>query len=208
MTAIDPQVALDKLQHRMNNMLQMVSSLLARQARASDGLASQILRKAEAQLEAFALLNRALRDSAVDGVEGRPCAGAYLTALCGHLDRACLSPAGIALETVLEMPLPVDGACCRALGLIATELVLNAAKHAFAERQGGNVGVLLTRLAEPPRIVLGVMDNGCGLDAACQAGTGQGLGFVRMLAASVKGDCEVLTGSTGTRVAITAPMPA
>ena len=76
------------------------------------------------------------------------------------------------------------------LGLITTELVLNALKHAFAVRQGGSVIVEYDAVA--PHWSLSVTDNGSGRMVGFDGKehVGLGTGIIEVLARQLDGQVE------------------
>jgi two-component sensor histidine kinase len=78
------------------------------------------------------------------------------------------------------------------LGLLVTEAITNAYKHAFNERDGGHISVQVVR-ESPAMLALTIRDDGTGFDPAANAPDQSGLGrslieaFVRQL----RGELEV-----------------
>lgn len=91
----------------------------------------------------------------------------------------------VALHVNAEaLPLAVGRAV--PVGLIVNELVTNALKYAFPDRQAGSVWVGLRR--EGGTMVLAVEDEGIGCDpTAAPQGIGIGLRLVKTLAAQLGG---------------------
>ena len=195
---------LAELNHRVANTFQIVGSLLAREAAASvHREAADVLLKADAQLQAFALLHEALRHGGpAGGAPATLCACDFLVRLCEHLEMACLKARGLTLTVRALGTMPLREQTCRGLGLIVTELVLNAVKHAFRDREGGRIEVALRRGALPGEAVLCVQDDGLGM-AVLYAAPGRGLGFVDILARSIGGASTCRTGSAGTCTTVT-----
>jgi two-component sensor histidine kinase len=129
----------------------------------------------------------------LDGDDGRgpyPCAPelkniAYgLVAIFGH------SVGSVSLWLDLE-PLMLEHEERRALLLAASELVINALRHAFIGRRSGTIRISLHWDAAREEGVLEVADNGKGPDDVA-IGTGLGHGIIRGLA-------DVLGGSIAWR---------
>ena len=91
--------------------------------------------------------------------------------------------------------------------LLVTEAITNAYKHAFNERDGGHIGVQVTR-ESPALLLLRIRDDGTGFDAAANSPDHSGLGrslieaFVRQL----RGELEVRSDG-GTIVEVRFPAP-
>jgi two-component system, sensor histidine kinase PdtaS len=88
------------------------------------------------------------------------------------------------------------------LGLITTELVINAVKHAFPDRSTGRI--LVNYVADGGSWGLSVADNGVGLPAQRHEHPqgGLGSGIVEVLARQLGGWVEVTTGARGTTVSV------
>ncbi len=90
------------------------------------------------------------------------------------------------------------------LGLITTELVINAVKHAFVEREEGRI--LVRYAATEDRWALSVEDDGCGFPAQRnERAGGLGTSIVEVLARQLGGQVTVSTSSRGTSVSILGP---
>jgi two-component sensor histidine kinase len=198
MSADEPALLIAEQRHRMKNAMQIVGNTLSREAAVLGGPAALALLKAEAQLQAFALLDEALHEVAA----GDPCLAAYLRRLCAHLDAACLAPKGVTLVLDLDETLPTRALACRNMGLIVTELVLNAVKHAWPEVARAVLGVASEASQDAIRIA--VADNGCGMGDA-PLPRSRGLAFVEMLARQIGAQCACHTGRTGTRFVLSLP---
>ena len=89
------------------------------------------------------------------------------------------------------------------LGLIATELVMNAIKHAFpAERSDGRIVIAYD--VDGTNWKLSVADNGIGRPDGvfAQVKTGLGTSIVKALAHQLGAQVETLAGPQGTTVSI------
>jgi two-component sensor histidine kinase len=90
------------------------------------------------------------------------------------------------------------------LGLIVTELVMNALKHAFPEdTNDGRVTVAYEVSGTNWKLSVG--DNGSGKphDVSAQPQTGLGTSIVKALAQQLNAEVEVLSGPQGTTVSVT-----
>jgi two-component system, sensor histidine kinase PdtaS len=207
-------VLLRELQHRGKNNLALVAAMLARTRRAAS--AEQNVRAAEWVGELMQRVTAVdLAQDRLSVVEGGGAGdgtdidlAGYLRALLGSLD---LSLAGrLAFEAELEScTLPIDKAV--AVGLVVNELVTNAAKYAYPEREeGGTVRVALRCDESRAEAALTVSDEGRGMDpaaveAAQRAGGGQGSGLLRHLARQLGGEIEWGTPECGTSVTVRFP---
>ena len=90
------------------------------------------------------------------------------------------------------------------IGLIATELVMNAIKHAFPAEQN-NGRIVIAYDVHGTNWKLSVADNGVGRPDGtfAQSRTGLGTGIVKALAQQLGAKVETLANSAGTIVSIT-----
>ena len=95
----------------------------------------------------------------------------------------------------------LDARRCECLSLILTELVTNAAKHAFSYQPRPIVSIKLAR--HPGWWSCMVSDNGSGLPE--EAMIGQGSKIVEGLARSIRGSIALRTGPSGTEVTVFMP---
>jgi light-regulated signal transduction histidine kinase (bacteriophytochrome) len=190
-------VLMKEVNHRVQNSLQMVSAFLALQAKAAgDANVTAHLAEAQARLSAVALVHRRLyRDDQVQSVD----LARYLEELAGDmkgtLGQEWAAQMRLDLAPVL---MPTDRAVN--VGLILTELVINASKYAY----GGQPGPILIALEQyRNQIRLIVADKGVG-----QTGTRVGFGS-RMMNAVVgrlSGSIAQQDNMPGLRVIMTAPI--
>ena len=123
----------------------------------------------------------------------------FFTRLCESLSKTMLEAAGIRCVVSLE-----DGTLsatqCHRLGLIVTELVTNAAKHAFPEETVGLIRI--EALNRNSCWYFTVMDNGTG---AIGPRHGTGGRILESLARSIRAQLHYQSGGDGTRVTIAVP---
>ena len=88
------------------------------------------------------------------------------------------------------------------MGLIVTELVINAIKHAFpGQAAGGKIAV--TFAADQGAWLLSVSDNGTGMAVGKKRGKpGLGTGIVEALSKQLDASVTVLDAKPGTRVEV------
>jgi two-component sensor histidine kinase len=194
---------LREVYHRVKNNLQIVDSLvsLARRSGGGDpGTAFDDLRR---RIHALGLVHEQLMQS--PDLATLDMAG-FVRSLCRNL--AVSSGAdrrGIRIDAAAEpRELPFDTAV--PLGLLLTELVTNALKHAFPDGRGGRVAVSLSGEGSG-RLLLVVADDGTPSDVAPRGGsTGVGSAIVKALAAQLGGEIAVVRDG-GTRVEVSLPRP-
>ena len=106
----------------------------------------------------------------------------------------------------LSLEVSVDGSVAKAevsvsLGLIVTELVINALKHAFPHHRHGKI--LVDYQSEGSAWVLSVGDTGAGMPAnPAHAKPGLGTGIVEALARQVGALVSIVPAEPGTKVSI------
>jgi two-component system, sensor histidine kinase PdtaS len=196
-TALDEQQLLVReMNHRIKNNLGLVGAMLTLQARRfADAEAREELTKAVARINNLALVHDRLQlfTSSVTAVEAAP----HFQELC-HMLRSLL-PQGVSLSARCSGTIPGDAV--ESLTLIANELVTNAAKHAFAERDGGEIELGFRQEGAGWR--LWVHDNGRGLPADHAEGPGRSFGhqLLATLATRLNADVRSVTDG-GTRVEV------
>ncbi|MEG3169154.1 histidine kinase dimerization/phosphoacceptor domain -containing protein [Sphingomonas sp. LB3N6] len=190
-------VLMKEVNHRVQNSLQLVAAFLSLQAKASeDAKVKEHLAEAQARLSAVALVHRRLyRDDQVESVD----LSRYLEELAGDM-KASLG-ADWAAEIRLDLApilVPTDRAVN--IGLVLTELVINASKYAY----GGQPGPILIALEQHRnRLRLIVADEGSG-----KVGTREGFGsrMMKAIVAGLSGTLEHDDNMPGLRVIMTAPI--
>ncbi len=186
----EKEVLLNEIHHRVKNNMQVISSLVSLQAdELEDGSMRSILKDVDHRVRSMALVHEKLYQSAdLARVE----LAEYTESLLNYLWSAHGSAAsGIRLALDLEpVSLPVDTAV--PCGLILNELLINALKHAFHGRDGGEVSVVL-RADSDGKVRLCVRDDGVGLPEGFDWKQARSLGLhlVRMLSRQLRATVEV-----------------
>lgn len=123
----------------------------------------------------------------------------FFERLCEALSETILEPAAIRCAASIEDGL-LTATQCHRLGLIVTELVTNAAKHAFPDRNGGLLRVEVTN--RNCCWCFTVTDNGHGASGSLQ---GTGGRILEGLARSIGARLNYQSGEGGTRATIVVP---
>ena len=178
------EILVREIHHRVKNNLQLVMSLLNLHARRiRDPRAEAAFADARSRINALATLHRRLYESEnLQHVEVRW----FLDDLCVELRRSGL-PSNRDIELAVQAPDEVIGPeVAVPLGLLVTEAITNAYKHAFQGRSEGRIDVLVAR-ESPTHLLVTVRDNGTGFDPSAPTENTGGLGrplidaFVRQL---------------------------
>jgi two-component sensor histidine kinase len=128
----------------------------------------------------------------------------YLKKLC---DALAVSMIGNVRPVTLKVAGTVGSLSSReaeSIGLITTELVMNALKHAFpSEKMNGRISIAYD--VDGTNWKLSVADNGIGKPDGvfAQPKTGLGTGIIKALAQDLNAKVETLANSEGTIVSIT-----
>ncbi|TGY87760.1 sensor histidine kinase [Marinicauda algicola] len=182
-----------ELSHRVKNEFQQVAALVRLQE--SGSAEPERCRRCAANVTAFSELHRLLDLAGMEAVSMRDYMASLERTLGLALEGRCRFAAR-ADEDILLPPRPAAR-----LGIIVTEAVMNAVKHAFPEPQTGRVEASLTR--EDARLVLTVRDNGRGRDPASR--TGKGSALISAMAAALGGETDYPQVSAGTCVRVRLP---
>jgi two-component sensor histidine kinase len=190
---------LQEVQHRIANSLQIIASVLMQSARKVQSEETRIhLRDAHSRVMSIASVQQQLSVTSLDDVRLRP----YLTQLCLSLaasmihDRNQLSVEVNVDESMTEADVSVS------LGLIVTELVINALKHAFPGGRKGKIVVAYD--GSPSGWTLSVSDNGVGMpNDAADARPGLGTSIIQALAAQLRARLKIFDENPGTSVSVT-----
>ncbi len=192
---------LAEVNHRVANSLQLVGALIGMQRRAIDegvGDPSMALASAQARITAIGRVHRRLYSSS--DVRRVELAG-YLRGLVEELG-ASLSVGGRELPIKFEGPeLNVKPGTAVTIGVIVTELLMNAYKYAYPDDQAGEIRVKLIFDRTGARLV--VEDDGVGKSATF--GTGLGMRIIEALCESLRGGCKFDASEKGFRANVTFP---
>lgn len=195
------KVLLQEMQHRVANSLQIIASILMLKARTVQSEETRLhLRDAHQRVMSVAAVQEQLQASGHgDSIELAP----YLNRLCETLAASMI---GDARPITLIVRAQAGSALSHeavSIGLIVTELVINALKHAFVEDSPGARIVVAYDLNDTGWR-LSVTDNGRGKTPAID-GKKPGLGTSLVDALSNQLDAKVTSasGPDGTQVSVT-----
>ncbi len=190
-------VLMKEVNHRVQNSLQLVAAFLALQAKSSDDAkVKEHLAEAQARLAAVALVHRRLyRDDQVKSVD----MARYIEELAGDM-KTSLGEEWASQMTLDLAPVLVPTDRAVNIGLVLTELVINASKYAYGGRPGP-IEIVLEQHRTRLRLV--VADNGIG-----KSGQREGFGsrMMNAVVAGLSGAIEHGDNMPGLRVILTAPI--
>ncbi len=187
--------AADEANHRVANQLQLLAALISVEARSvtdPEGLA--VLQRTQQRIAAVGGVHRQLYRRG--GVEID--LASYLDDLCDQLAGSCPEHRSIAFDAEAVL---VSVSVATSIGNLATELVTNACKHAYAADERGSILVVLKRTFDDA-LHLVVEDHGRGLHA-CTSGTGFGSRLIDATVAKLRGSAVVEDARPGKRFRMT-----
>jgi len=196
------QTLLQEMEHRVANSLQIIASILLLKARlVTSEETRQHLRDAHQRVMSVASVQSHLH--ATDGVEEIE-VGSYLIKLCDSLAASMIGESQPIVLQVMADEGMVRSAQAVSMGLIVTELVINALKYAFPKDKAGSL-VMVTYESKGADWKLVVSDNGVGKDLSEAVGTAGGLGtvIVQALVKQLGARMDVQSSPSGLSVAIT-----
>lgn len=193
---------LEEMQHRIVNSLQIIASILMLKARSvtseeTRGHLQDAHRRVMSVAEVQKYLHNAVGQDTVE-------LGPYLTKLCASLASSMIGEtSNIKLQVECERGTVVS-ANAVSIGLIVTELVINALKYAFPDKKDGAL-VTVRYETSGPDWKLSVSDNGVGKaeTGATSSKGGLGTSLVAALAHQLSAQVEIKSGASGMQVSIT-----
>jgi two-component sensor histidine kinase len=192
-------ILLQELQHRVANSLQIIASVLMQSARrVQSEEARDHLHVAHNRVMSVATLQQQLAASRLGDVKLR----GYLTQLCESLGASMIhDPEQVSIAVDADDS-SVNADISVSLGLIVTELVINALKHAFPGERSGKV--LVAYRSHDAGWTLSVSDDGVGTPESLAASKpGLGSSIVEALANQLDASVEMKGGNPGTTVSVT-----
>ena len=187
-----------EIQHRIANSLQIIASIILLKAKMVDSEETRVhLHDAHKRVMSIAAVQQQLHASGVVGpIEMVP----YLSRLCHALATSMIGDRPVTIKVAGEGG-SATSRQAESLGLIATELVMNALKHAFpANKIDGRI--IIAYDVDGTNWKLSVADNGIGKPDGvfAQPKTGLGTGIVNALARQLDASVETSASPEGTTV--------
>lgn len=194
----EKSILFQELQHRVANSLQIIASVLMQSARrVPSAEARSHLVDAHSRVMSVATLQHQLSASSLGEVELR----AYFTELCNSIAASMIPDRQkLTLDVVVDDTVTTaDGSV--SLGLVITELVINALKHAFPAGRPGHIVVAYR--SDGGEWTMSVTDDGVGMPSGPEpAKGGLGTSIVQALAKQLGAEVRVTDAGPGTRVSL------
>jgi len=191
-------VLLQELQHRVANSLQIIASVLMQSARktlSEDARAH--LYDAHRRVMSVAAMQKQLAAASRSDVELRP----YFAALCRSIGASMIRDRDQLSLEVRSDESKVSADVSVSLGLIVTELVINALKHAFPDNRHGKI--VVEYRTDGAAWTLSVVDNGIGMPKGAETPkAGLGTSIVQALTQQLRAHIEVADSNPGTSVSV------
>ncbi len=189
-------ILLQEVQHRVANSLQIIASVLLQNARKVSDESRLHLHDAHNRVMSVAAVQRQLAVSNVGDVKLHT----YFTSLCASIGASMISDHNrVSLEvTADDSSMPADVSV--SLGLIVTELVINALKHAFPDHRQGKV--MVDYRSTEKDWTLSVCDDGVGISRERDHKPGLGTNIVEAVARQLGARIEVADRKPGTAVSV------
>ena len=198
----EKDMLLQEMQHRVANSLQIIASILLIKARTVQSEETRLqLEDAHQRVMSVAAVQQHLQ------VSGRGATieiGNYLTKLCETLAQSMIGDSRpIALKVESDTGTVVSHQAV-SIGLIVTELVMNALKHAFPNEKK-DAAIVVSYKVSDTDWKLTISDNGSGMPGpnASRKKGGLGTSLVKALAKQLDDGVETVSNTHGTAVTIT-----
>jgi len=197
------EILLEEMSHRVSNSLTIITALLQYKAKVVESYETRaILNEIQQRIVAIGSVQRLLQVPE----NGRTVALApLLNALCDNLSQGATGRGQRIGVSVQAGGAVVDSAAAVNIGLIVTELVINALRHGFpAGRDDGHIAVAYEAMDED--WTLSVSDNGIGARRSGPPSLRKGLGtfIVGALAKQLNAQLDVVvTAGTGRTTTLT-----
>ncbi|MES2034350.1 MAG: sensor histidine kinase [Pseudomonadota bacterium] len=189
-------VLLQEMQHRVANSLQIIASVLMLKARTVKSEESrQHLRDAHDRVISIATVQQHLQEH-----PGDVQVGPYLTKLSDSLGASMIGDSRDVTITVRADAATISSHDAVSLGLVVTELVINALKHAFPEERNGRI--VVDYALHAPGWTLSVTDDGIGRSPSVAAKAGLGTSVVEALGQQLGARVVISDAKPGARISL------
>jgi len=192
-----------EIDHRVKNSLQLIVSILSLQSSSSNNPeVAHHLKEAARRISAIARVHRRLYETnKVESVD----LGPYLEDLCRDMHDSAPS-CQIHVQAIAGINVPTNQAIN--IGIVVSELVTNATKHAYPGHPEQQVWVTLSGAPSEP-LILSIRDQGVGLPGDVERGTASGMGMRILTAILQQMDASLsINRARGTEFVISIPIEA
>ncbi|MGV8122854.1 MAG: sensor histidine kinase [Candidatus Xenobiia bacterium LiM19] len=184
---MEKETMLEKIHHRVNNNMQIISSLINIQAHYTDiPELKEAFWETQSRIRTMSMLHERLHRT---GSLSRVDFGDYLRDIITSLFRTYRkSNISYTIDADLFMP---DIKSAIPLGLIVNELISHSIRHSFPDNMQGNIHVTL-HLSDADNVVLTIEDDGIGMSEGfnLQSPTTISLSLARDLVSQLDGDLK------------------
>lgn len=189
-------IAIKEIHHRVKNNLQTIASLLWLQIRRSESDdARKALQEGMSRILAIAATHELLAQNGVDQV--KICE--VIVNIKNNTVRFFSQPNLDANVMIEGDDFEVDSDVATSIALVINELLQNSLRHAFSDRRGGSIRIIVEKGGLYS--LIHVIDDGCGFDMNSVQENRLGLSIVRTLVKDkLKGDLNITSGKGGTAV--------
>jgi two-component sensor histidine kinase len=199
---IEKDMLLEEMQHRVANSLQIIASILLIKARTVQSEETRLqLQDAHQRVLSVAAVQKHLQ---VSGAGAPIEIDNYLTKLCETLAQSMIGDSrSISLKVVADKGTAASHQAV-SIGLIVTELVMNALKHAFPDEKA-DAAVVVSYKVSDTDWKLAISDNGIGQPDRSVDGAKGGLGssLIQSLAKQIDATVDINSGPQGRSVSVT-----
>ncbi|MEJ2042098.1 MAG: PAS domain S-box protein [Reinekea sp.] len=189
----EKDVLLSEIHHRVKNNLQIVHSLLDLQSlQIEDPIALEMLRDSQHRIQSMALIHQTLYQS--NNFASVNFEQVLQSLIPSIIQSYVMNERMVEYEINAEsVSIPLNQAI--PCGLVISELVTNALKHAFIDLVSGRIVINLSLNDE--RVTLSVEDNGKGLpdNLDIQNSNSLGMRLVNLLTDQIKGTMEIISAN-------------
>jgi two-component sensor histidine kinase len=203
----EKDVLLREIHHRVKNNLQLVISMLSLQRRSITEPAAQLaLEDSEHRVFSMSLVHELLyRGDDLGSIPFNEYLRDLAQTMVGVVDRPDL---GITTSFDMERDHQVSLDTAIPLGIIATEILTNAVKHAFPDGRVGAI-TISTRFPGGDRFIMIICDNGCGMSLPGRDGKKSlGMELIHSLCDQINAELSLTSGPEGTCFSLTIPSSA
>ena len=186
---IELQTLMKEIHHRVKNNLQVISSLLDLQSQTiGDRQASEAIKESRNRVQTMALIHQDLySEGSLNGIE----ISDYITKLAQSLFSSYnVKKNKVLLETNIE-PMLLDIDFVIPIGFVLNELISNALKYAFPDKESGILTIALEQ--KGGELILKVKDDGIGFPQGLNIYQAKSFGYklVKAFAQKLKARLEV-----------------